>query len=289
MARISNRDRVLDIVDSMSKKLQGEVANLLESIIDLQASEDLSDLEDATASSSRRNKADKKSKKKVKDEKPAKRGRKKKDEDDEDEAPKKRKSKKSKPEPFDGTPTLDDCYDFLSEFEGEPVEGGIRELKPEVKKLGGDPDLLTEGIESRSERSEELGMFIAANNALAAKLKLHDAEDVGELAEELGIDVDKVKTKGKQIAAILVALNSDEEPDDDEEDEDDEDEIEEEDDEDEEEDEAPKKRKSKKSKSKKEKSSKGKKRRSKKDEEDEEDEEDDDDGLDDIDDIDDLD
>ena len=63
MARISNRDRAVDIIEGMSKKLQGSVAALLEAIIDLQASEDLSDLEDATASASRRNKTDKKSKK----------------------------------------------------------------------------------------------------------------------------------------------------------------------------------------------------------------------------------
>lgn len=299
MARISNRDRVLDIVDGMNKKLQGSVATLLETIVELSASEDLSDLEESTVSSSRRDKARKgKKTEKVK----SRRGRKPKvDEDDADEAPKKRgrsakadkaekKSKRSKPEPFDGTPTLDDCYDFLSEFEGEPVEGGIRELKPEVKKLGGNPDVLTEGAETRAEKAEELGMFLAANKALMAKLKLHDEGDISELAEELGIDTDKVKSKNKQITAILVALNSDEEPEDDEDDED--------------EDEAPK-RKSKKSKSKKEKPAKSKKKSRKDDDEDEEDEEDDEDdedadddgddedddedGLDEIDDIDDED
>lgn len=211
MARISNKDRVLNLVDGLSTTALGTVATLLESIINLQSSEDLSDLETATVSASRRK--NDKSEKSGKTASKKKVGRPRKTDEDEDEKPARRKRRAAKAEepeddeiePFDGTPTVEDCFDFLDDFEGEPVEGGVRELSARVKELGGDPKEISDA-DKRADRAADFGMFIAACDALAEKLALHDDDDIEELAEEL--DVEPSKRKKTTIKSIIVALNS---------------------------------------------------------------------------------
>jgi hypothetical protein len=232
MARNSNKTRIATALAALSGSTAlGPIATILENFVVMKAGENIADLEDATVSASKRKAKTSKKSKDEDDEKPARKTKKRaskdddeddkparktrkskaKDEDDEDEDKPKR-TRKVRATPFDEAPTMDDIYDFLENFEGEPVEGGIRELKPLVVEVGGDVDALTDGAETRSEKAEELGMFLAAHNAVRAKLMKHDAEDLEELLEEL--DLEAGRSKAKSVDAILQAIHEGDDEDD---------------------------------------------------------------------------
>ncbi len=258
-------------IDSLSPAATTALAAFLETVVESAAAEDIADLEPATRSRRAAKPAAKAAAKPARgrraaveadedeDETPAPR-RKRRAAAEEDEAPAKptrrrkaaaaepaapvRRARKPKAERLtDESPTVDDLYEFLEEFEANEddlPEGGIREHKATLTEYGVADFSNFEG--STAEKREQMAGEVLALQTLEARLMQHDDDELEELAEDL--DAEEAKSKKGNVRAIIVALSAErEEDEDDDADEDDgDDELEEdadEDDADEDEDEAP--------------------------------------------------
>ena len=242
MARRSNIKKITDLYSGLAKPAQEAIMGVLEQMAISQADEDISDIDTSTRSEKRRArsaakedaKPARRSRKSADaDEKPT-RGRRAKAEAEDDAEDKPKRTRRVKVAAFEGEVTVDDLFDELDNFEGEPVEGTIRDLKPQVEEYGVDIKALYEMAEeaageklSSSDKATELGVMLAACQHLEAKIiaTLKEDEDAMEdVIEELDLELSE-RARGKTIAkAILVAINSDDGEDEPEEDEDDADE-----------------------------------------------------------------
>lgn len=140
--------------------------------------------------------------------------------------------------------TFDGIIEYIENLEIEPVEGGVRDLKPQVEAWGADWELLTGDAESRAEKCQEAGTFLAAMDHVVKLLSKAPDDELEALCEDL--DVEPSTRKSKTAKDIMIAINNltgeedeeeDEESDEEEEDEEDEEEEGEEEEEDEDEDE----------------------------------------------------
>ena len=240
MARISNKTRLLSAVSSLPNATAGQLADFLESVVAATGAEDIGEIETSVRSSRRKAKAEvaekparrtRRAKAEPEDEKPARRTRRAKAEveDEGDEKPA-RRTRKPKAEALPEDVTVDDLYDILEKFEGEPLAGTLRDLKPEAEAYGLDVKaFLAEFEGTAKEKAEELGMFVAACKALEASIvaSLKEDEDaMSEIIEELELDLSERARAGTIAKAIVVALHD--EAEDGEDDSDDEEEEEEE-------------------------------------------------------------
>ena len=232
MARVNHKARLIASTANLSSAVAGQLADLIESMTAMGSAEEISEMETAVRSSRRKAKAEAA-------EKPARKTRRAKAvEEDEDEKPARRtrraakaevaekparRTRRAKAETLPEDVTVDQLFDILEEFEGEPVEGTLRDLKPIAESYGLDTKAFLADLEGTpKEKAAELGMFIAACKAIEAQivatLKADDAA-MDEILEELGLDV--TGRASKIAKAIVVALNTEaEEGDDEDEDED---------------------------------------------------------------------
>ena len=268
MARRSNASaRITSLLASLSPAGIAAVAAVAEQLAVANANEDIGDVEHSTRAERRKARAAAKAKAEAKPARGTRTSRRAKDEDDEkptratrrgskaaedeDEKPA-RRPRRAKVEAFDGDVTVDDLYDVLDNFEGEPVAGGVRELKPMAEAYGIDVAALYEAAEaeaggklSTADKANELGVIIAACKHLEAKIVStlkEDAEAMDEIIEELELEFSERASDAKVAKGIIEAINAgDDAADEDEDDADDEDG---EDDEDEEEEVAPRRRRS---------------------------------------------
>ena len=138
---------------------------------------------------------------------------------EEDEAPAKpRRARLPRVEPFEDDVTVDDLIEELENFEGEPTEGGLRELKPLAEELGIDVKELIAQVEeaenvklTAKERAEEVGMCIASSNNLLAKIVATLKEDEGamdDIIEELALELSERARPAAIAKAIVIELNN---------------------------------------------------------------------------------
>lgn len=187
--------KISALIDDLDPKAQKALVAFLTSIIGDGDANNLDDVEDA-APRRRRTAA--------KEEKPASKPtrRSRAAAEEEDEKPSRRSRKPVGPTLEEVS--VDGIYDFLSEFaEADgvvPVPGGLRELTAAVKAKGADPRALTEGYETRAERTEALGLYLASLEALKVALKKASDDELDEVADELGVEG---KTKRALVDAIV--------------------------------------------------------------------------------------
>lgn len=230
MARRSNIQKLMDLATNLSKPAQAAIISVMENMAAGNAAEDIGDLENSTRASRRRTRAEKedakparrtsrRSREDEEDDKPARRARRsaKAEADDEPEA-KPRRARRVKAEPFDGDIVVDDLFDEMDNFEGEPIDGTIRDLKPLVEEYGVDVKALYEAAEeeaggklSSSEKATEIGVILAACQHLEAKIVAtlkEDPEAMDDIIEELGLELSE-RARDKTIAkAIIEAINA---------------------------------------------------------------------------------
>lgn len=243
---------ISSLLSNLSPAAQANTLAFLQSVAVGNENEDIGEIEVSTRAARRKARAAAKAeaakpargtrstRKAAEDEKPVRKTRTaRKAADEEDEAPV-RRARKPKVEAFDGEVTVDDLYDVLDNFEGEPVEGTIRELKPLLEALGADVAGIYEAAEEESgekltskEKAVELGVHLAAMQALSAKIVAtlkEDEEAFDDIIEELDLELSETARPGTIAKAIIEAINAEtgDEDEDEGDDEDDADEEEEE-------------------------------------------------------------
>jgi hypothetical protein len=264
MARVNHKARLVVLANSLSPSVAGHLADFLETMAVNAANEEIAEIDMSTRAGRRRAKAEaaaaetaaparkrRAPKAEVEEAPPARRTRKPKAEVAEAAPAKVRTPRAPKAEPLEEDVTVDDLYDILDNFEGDPILGGLRELKPQAEAYGFDIEALLASAEEESgeklstkEKAEELGIAIAASIALekqiVATLKI-DESAMDDIIEDLELDISE-KARAPAIAkAIVIALNDAG----DDEDEEDADEGDEDEDEDEVEEVAPRRRRAK--------------------------------------------
>jgi len=224
MARANNKARLLASVQNLTPTVAGQLADLLESIAGATGAEDIGEIETSVRSSRRKARAEA-----AAAEKPARRSRRAKAEA-EDEKPTRRRRGAAKAE-ADEKParrtrkpkveielladdvTVDDLFEILENFEGEPVAGTMRDLKPLVEAYGVDAKEFLADIDGTAkEKAEELGMLLAGLKALEAQIvaTLKDnGEAMDEIIEELDLELRETARPGTVAKAIIVAMHED--------------------------------------------------------------------------------
>ena len=228
MARVNHKARLLAAAATLPSASAGILADLIESMVVNTNGEEISELETAVRSSRRKAKAE------VADEKPARRSRRSAKAEVEEKPA--RKSRRAKAEVADEKParrtrkpkaevlpedvTVDDLFEILDSFEGEPVAGTLRDLKPLVEAYGVDVKaFLAELDGTAKEKAVELGMMLAALQSLEAQIKASIAEDddaMAEIIEELDLELRENARASTIAKAIIVAMHEEVEEGDDE-------------------------------------------------------------------------
>lgn len=202
------------LVGELNSKQQTALAGFLKTVVKNSHAENMDDID--TKTTTRRKRGEK-----ATEEKPTRRRRAAKTEEAEEKPARRGRA----PKPVIEDATVDGIIAFLEELEVEPVVGGVRELKPKVEAWGASYELVVADGETRSEKAELAGTFLAQMEVAKKALTALGDDEIAGLLEDL--DIEPAARKSANVAAILSAineLNSNEDEEESEEDEDGEDE-----------------------------------------------------------------